>query len=199
MDCAIIGAGGHAKIVTDILELNGYNIIGYYDDNLNNELKILGKIDEINQNIPNFICAIGNNKSREKIVNQYPNLNWISAIHPSAIISKYSIIGMGSMICAGAIVQTDTKIGKHTIINTKVSIDHDNNIGDFCHIAPGSTICGTVNIDSGTFIGAGTTIIQNQNIGKNVTIGAHSLVIKDVDDNMKICGAPINRVLSHSN
>ncbi len=193
MDCAIIGAGGHAKVVTDILKLNGYHIVGYYDDNTNNNnFKILGKIREINKNISNFVCAIGNNKIRKNIIKQHPDLNWISAIHSSAIISKSSNIGKGTVICAGAIIQPDCIIGDHVIINTKTSIDHDCKINNFCHIAPGSTICGNVSVGNNTFIGAGTTIIQDKKIGKNVLIGAHSLVIKNIESNIKICGVPAN-------
>jgi len=29
----IIGMGGHSKVVTDIARLNGYQILGYLDDN----------------------------------------------------------------------------------------------------------------------------------------------------------------------
>ncbi len=176
---AIIGYGGHSKVITDILYLNNYNILGYYDDKILGK-NILGKIQDIDKSIPNFICAIGNNLIRKKITTLFKNLNWISAIHPSAIISKKSKIREGSVICANVVIQPDTIIGKHCIINTGSTIDHDCIINNYIHIAPGSTLCGNVNIGTSTFIGASTTIINNINIGSNNIIGAGSVIVKDI-------------------
>ena len=83
---AIIGSGGHAKIIVDILnELNIYNIIGFYDDNIKSklyDLNYLGKIDNIDKSIDNFIIAIGDNNIRKKIYEKNKDLLYPNIIHP---------------------------------------------------------------------------------------------------------------------
>jgi sugar O-acyltransferase (sialic acid O-acetyltransferase NeuD family) len=191
---AFIGAGGHAKVVIDLLkQLNMYHIVGMYDDNkvgYFNDIPILGKIKDLNIRIENYVITIGNDKIRKKIYNNYVNLNYPVLIHPSAIIADNVKINKGTIIMAGAIIQTYVEIGKMCILNTKCSIDHESTINDFTSICPGATICGQVNIGNTTFIGANSVIIQNINIGNNCIIGAGSVVIRDVENNVKKVGNP---------
>ncbi len=201
----ILGAGGHAKVIADIIEKSGDKIIGFLDnkDELQNNIiynnkKVIGKIDrettEKYRNEYYFIIGIGCNKIRKDIANKY-NLNWYTAIHPNAIIANEVQINEGSVIMAGAIINVSTKIGKHCIINTKSSIDHDNLLEDFVHISPGATLAGTVHIKEGTWIGAGATIINNIIVEKNNIIGAGSLVIKNItDSNGVYVGVPIRKI-----
>ena len=185
---AIIGNGGHAKVIKDMI--NKTNFVGFYDDQSSGSNLYLGPISKISEcNYP-IVCAIGSNEVRKRIAAEYPNLCWDTIIHSSAILSLSSLIYPGTMICAGAILQPDTVIGKHCIINTKASIDHDCVIGDFVHIAPGSTLCGNVKVGELTFIGAGTTVKNGITIGKNVTIGCGSNVVKDIPDNCIAYGNP---------
>ena len=53
----IIGAGGHAKVIADIIVKSGDRVYGFLDDNLeigttianNEQFKIIGKIEKINK------------------------------------------------------------------------------------------------------------------------------------------------------
>lgn len=192
----IIGAGGHSKIIIDIInELKCYEIVGIFDDNkIGNfcNLSIIGKINEISNypNIDCFVLGIGNIITKKLINDSYHNIKWETLIHPKSIISKTSQIGDGTIVCAGAVIQTDTIIGKHCIINTNCSIDHECYIGDFTSISPGATICGQVNIGNLNFIGANSVIIQNITIGNECIIGAGSVIIRNIDDNLKVVGNP---------
>ena len=191
---ALIGAGGHAKVIVDLInELNIYKIVGFYDDDITAKLyniTNLGKINNIDSSIENFIIGIGNDKIRKKIFENNKNLKWVTLIHPSAIVSKNVTIDSGTVVCAGSIIQTDVKIGKQCIINTGCSIDHECVINDFCSICPKATLCGQVQIGTLSFIGANSTIIQCLNIGNNCIIGAGSVIIKNVEDNKKVVGNP---------
>ena len=205
---AIIGCGGHSKVIIDIINeinninVNTYKIIGIFDDykiGYLYDIPILDKIYNIkNYNIESFIISIGNDKIREKIFNDFSFLKWETIIHPLTNISKNVKIGEGTVICTGCLIQTEVKIGKHCIINTGSSIDHESVIGDFSSICPKATICGNVLIGSCTLIGANSTIIQNISIGDNCIIGAGSVIIKNVENNSKIVGNPgrlINYIL----
>lgn len=198
----IIGAGGHAKVIADIITKSNDNVIGFLDDNLDIQNKtiylnktVLGTTKDIDKYKEYyFIIGIGNNNIRENIANSY-DLKWYTAIHPNAIIANEVSIEEGSVVMAGSIINTGTKIGKHCIINTKSSLDHDNIIENYVHISPGATLAGTVHIKEKTWICAGATIINNITIAKNNIIGAGSVVIKDInEENGTYVGVPARRV-----
>jgi sugar O-acyltransferase (sialic acid O-acetyltransferase NeuD family) len=189
----LYGASGHAKVIIEILELCGIKVKGLFDDNpqIKNILdyKVVGAYNSSILNNDQLIISIGNNELRKKISEKL-NPAFGKAIHPSAIISKSSLIGNGSVIMGNAIINSDTKIGNHAIINTSASIDHDCKIEDFVHISPNATLCGGVFIGEGTNVGAAAVIIPGINIGKWATIGAGAVVIKDVPDYVTVVGNP---------
>lgn len=198
----IIGAGGHAKVIADIITKSNDNVIGFLDDNLDIQSKtiylnktVLGTTKDIDKYKEYyFIIGIGNNNIRENIANSY-DLKWYTAIHPNAITANEVSIEEGSVVMAGSIINTGTKIGKHCIINTKSSLDHDNIIENYVHISPGATLAGTVHIKEKTWVCAGATIINNIKIAKNNIIGAGSVIIKDInEENGTYVGVPARRV-----
>lgn len=197
----LYGAGGHAKVIMDLLQQNNIEVKGLVDDDPNiNELS--GKpVTHDARGLSPIIVSVGNCNTRkmlvERLSKQQAKPTFPIAIHPSAIVSPTATIGEGTVIMARAIVQTEAKIGKHCIINTNSSIDHECVIEDYVHIAPGCTFCGEIHIGEGSWIGTGTTIIQGIKIGKNCFIGAGSLVTSDIPDNSKAYGAPC-RVIDHS-
>ena len=205
----IIGAGGHAKVIIDIILqrkkiLNDNLVIkGILDDTFkeNEEKKIfgipiVGKINKILKLPSNiyYIIAIGNNSIRKKISQNYKEIKYITLIHPKAIIAENVSISTGTVLMAGSVVNANTKIGKHCIINTGSIIEHDNIIKDYVHISPGVILCGGVIIEKETWIGAGSTIIQGLRIGKNVIIGAGAVTIKDVEDFSTMIGVPAKNI-----
>lgn len=201
-DVIIIGAGGHAKVIADIIYESGDNLIGFLDDNLANKgkeiylgKKVIGTTKDIeiyNKNY--FIIGIGNNSIRKKINNEN-NLKLYTAIHPSAIIAEDVKIGTGSVIMAGVVINPGTVIGKNCIINTCSSLDHDNLLEDYVHISPGAHLAGTVTIKEGTWICTGAIVKNNITIGKNNIIGAGGVVIKDIiEENGTYIGVPARRI-----
>jgi sugar O-acyltransferase (sialic acid O-acetyltransferase NeuD family) len=191
---AILGAGGHAKVIIDLIkELNQYSIVGIYDDNKTgyfSGIKILGKISELDKKIENYVIGIGSDKVRKMIYKKYKDLNWPVLIHPRSIVSKTVEIEKGTVVFAGSVIQTEVKIGKFCIINTNCNIDHECMVGNYTSICPGSTICGQVIIGNLVFIGANSTVIQCLKIEDNSIIGAGSVIIKNVNKNSKIVGNP---------
>jgi sugar O-acyltransferase (sialic acid O-acetyltransferase NeuD family) len=191
----IIGAGGHAKVVVDIANALGYNILGFLDDNTAiNEfanLKQLGKIKDCTKYIDKaeFVIAIGNNAVRKRIAEEY-NLKFAILIHPSAVVSPNATIGEGSVVMPLCVINSNTQIGEHCIINTAAIVEHDNKISDFSHISPNATLCGTVNIGDMCHIGAAATVINNTNICSDCIIGAGAVVTKDINKSNTYVGVP---------
>lgn len=188
----IYGGGGHACVVADCLHDAGFNVSGYY---ANEEASLLG-IPWLGQGpvrpeaTAGLIIAIGDNSIRKKLAEEFPTLEFITTIHPSAVISKHTSLGAGSMILHGVIVQARSAVGKHVILNTGCQVDHDASIADYVHIGPRSVLCGNVTIGEGTFVGAGSTILPGVKIGAWSVIGAGSVVVADVPDGKVVKGVP---------
>jgi len=186
----LYGAGGHAKVVFDILKSNEIAVPKIYDDDtsINNFLDIPVFQKGVT---PPLIISIGNNIIRKKVVEKLKEANYSSAVcAKNAMVSDSAELDEGTVVMQGAIIQHSAKIGKHCIINTGASIDHDCKIGDFVHIAPHSTLCGNVEVGEGTLIGAGATIIPSVKVGKWTVIGAGSVVVNDIPDNATAYGNP---------
>ena len=183
----IIGAGGHAKVITDIALKNGYTEISFIDDNATGEcmgLPIIGTsadIEALNNSETSFVIGIGNNKVRKKIAESY-NVNWATLIHPSAQISVNTSIGKGTVVMANAVINACAKVGEHCIINTGAVVEHDNVIEDYVHISPVGALGGTVHIGECTHIGIGATVKNNINICNDCVVGAGAVVVKDIKE-----------------
>lgn len=201
----LIGNGGHAKVLIDILRINEQEIIGFTDpngDHLDSDLKYLGDDNAVYRWKPsdvllvNAIGSIGIPTNRKLLYEKFhaKGYRFASVIHPSAIIASDCKLGEGVQIMAGAVLQSGSCIGNNVIINTKASIDHDTVVGQHVHIAVGSTIAGGVRIGDCAFIGAGSTIIQNIDIGANSIVAAGAVVIRDVKESTTVMGVPAREV-----
>ncbi|MGM7721164.1 acetyltransferase [Metabacillus sp. Hm71] len=202
MNIVIIGHGGHSKIIIDMLNFNNcHKIIAFldykYKDIVSNDDIFYGPISAYQFLISQyedikFIVAIGNNQIRKHIVESL-NLkafDYITIIHPSAIVSPSVKIGKGTVIMANAVVNADSEIGNHVIINTGSIIEHDNKVYDFSHVSPNATLTGNVNIGKGVHIGAGATLIPNVHVGSWSVIGAGAVVINEIPENSTAVGVP---------
>lgn len=190
----IIGAGGHGKVVADIVEKSGDKVCGFLDDGACGEVfgyKVLGGTEELNKYIDKeFFIAIGNNAIRKKIATANPELKFYTAIHPAAIISRGVEIGEGTCVMAGSVINADAKIGKHAIINSGAVVEHDNVLADFVHISPRAVLCGTVRVGECTHIGAGVSVKNNISITSDTVVGAGAVVVKDIGFSGTYCGVP---------
>lgn len=198
----VIGAGGHAKVVIDCIEQeNKYLISSVVDDNYKGRTIFdfeVGKKDNLGQyKGKRTIIAIGTSAVREMIAKTLLS-DFITTVHPTAVISKYTKVGTGSQIFAAAVVNAGAVIGKHVIINTAAVVEHDCIVGDFVNLSPNSCIGGKVTIGAGTQIGIGACVIQGITIGSNVIIGAGAVVISDIPDNCTAVGIPAKPIKFHN-
>lgn len=133
----IIGASGHGKVIADIALKNGYEIVGFLDDN--DAVKeiagfpVLGSVSEIPsyQTECEFIIAIGNNRIREMIAEQYA-VNWATLIHPTAVI------GMDVQIEVGTV-----------------------HVGERVHVGVGACVKNNTNITADVTVGAGAAVVKD--------------------------------------
>ena len=212
MKIIIIGAGGHSKVVVDIIQKEQkYEIAGFIDNYLPIghkvlDYKVLGKVEEINTLIKKHetfggTIAIADNFLRsdvEKKIKQLCNeFKFINCIHPNSNIAFNVVMGKGNVVMAGATINTSSEISNHCIFNTNCSIDHDNRIANFTSIAPNAVTGGNVQVGEFSVIGIGATVKHAVSIGYNCIIGASSFLNKDAKSNSVYYGIPAKFIRNH--
>jgi acetyltransferase EpsM len=198
---AIIGAGGHARVVRDVCEAMGLRVAGFIDPSISegtqvDGLPVLGG-DELLTTAAfleafNLVPGIGNEVARHKTcLTALAAWALFSRVrHPSAVVSPRVEIGVGTVLVAGAIVNAGSQIGRFCIINTGASIDHDCVLEDAVQIAPRGTLCGNVRCGEGSFIGAGAVILPGISVGPKAIIGAGTVVTRNISSGFTALGNP---------
>lgn len=201
----LMGNGGHASVITEMLLSQSRNILGYTAPSQEHNtfgLHYIGAdiaIQEYNPNAVDLVIGLGTVKVstiRQSLYKRMKNLGFCftNVIHENSILSPSVILGEGVQIMAGAIIQTNAKVGNNTIINTGASIDHDSDIGEHVHIAPRVTISGGVKIQNGCHVGTGATLIQGVTLGNSSLIGAGAVVIHNIAAGKRAFGVPAKEV-----
>lgn len=203
----LLGAGGHGRIVLDALHTKNIKVTGILDPELKPGeevwgVPILGK-DNYLENLSNtealVVNGIGANpytaiRRKIFIAVKQQGFEFMSLIHPSALVSSRSTINQGSQVMAGALLQCGIILGENVVINTRASIDHDCVIEDHSFIGPGAILCGDVIVENSSFIGAGATILPGIKIGANAIVGAGAVVLKSVPQNWIVAGNPATKI-----
>lgn len=186
----IIGGGGHASVLVDVLRAQKREILAVVSPESLNERSVFRGFDHHSSNddvlkyeageilLVNGIGALPNSGLKRKLNQYYLSFGYQfeTVIADSAQVSPYTEIESGVQILSGAIVHAGTKIMSHTIINSGAIVEHDCDVGEYNHIAPRSLLCGQVSTGEGVFIGAGATVIQNIILESNTVVGAGAIV-----------------------
>ncbi len=203
MDTVIIGAGGHGKVVLDILRAMGtLRPVGFVDADVSlagstiGGLPVLGPVNLLPklklQKVKAAIIAIGDNAIRRTYAARVleHGFQLINAIHPSAVVSPSAKIGMNVVIAANVVICAEAEIADSVIVNTAAVVEHECVVGEGVHICPTAALAGRVTVESGAFIGIGAKVIQCRSIGADAIVGAGAVVITDVPAGATVVGVP---------
>jgi len=181
----LVGAGGHAKGVVEVLTLCSQSIAAYADPI---------KADWLDaswcQDVPTWTKLNGHDRFVMGIGGVAPDklqkrlaifddicdqgLSPVTAIHPRANVSADADIQDGAIIMTGAIVQPGAIIGRGAIINTGAIIEHDSVVGAGSHVAPGAIVLGQCHIGDACMVGAGAVVLQGNTVEMGTLVKAVS-------------------------
>ncbi|THB65922.1 MAG: acetyltransferase [Gammaproteobacteria bacterium] len=190
----IIGAGGHASVLVDVLRLQQQELLAIVSLDRMPKRLVLDEITQYSNDddilehdksevlLVNGIGSMPEGKARYEIFKKFCSLGYKfeTIVAPSAIVSPFAKLGSGVQIMAGAIVQAGAVIGDNTIINTGAIIDHDCVIGANNHIAPGVTLSGQVKTGNHVHIGTGACVINLVSIGESAVVGVGAIISQDL-------------------
>lgn len=201
----VFGAGGHSHSVIDTLRAEGrYEILGLIDSQSKPGLEVygltvLGTEAELPALLSGYNCrslciAIGDNYQRstihQRLAENLPDVQFVTTIHPGAVVSPGALLGRGVVVMAGAVINAGVEVGEGCLVNTRSSVDHDCILGAFSSVAPGATLGGAVRIGSRTSIGLGCNVRHRVCIGTDSVIGVGACVVRDIPDDVVAYGCP---------
>jgi len=209
----IVGAGGHARVLAEIVYLSKqFQLVGFTDPDpklkgmMIFDAPVLGADGILaglrSQGVENAIIGVGssgNNHARSLLFEEIIRIGFQPAvlIHPTAVLSSTIKIGRGVAVMARAVINPYTRIGDNVIVNTGAIIEHDCILGDHVHVASGACLSGGVRVGRKSFIGVGASSIQNVSIGEGCLIGGGAAVVGDIPDHSVALGVPARIVKRH--
>ena len=213
MDSVIlIGGGGHAKAIIEIITMRKeYHIVGITDNSSAKKEKLISGVPIIDndENLQThfqkgvkraFITlgSVADTRERIRLYKMLKEIGFelIDVIHTSAIIAGSLVMGTGNALMAGSIINAYTALGNNCIINTGAIIEHDCLIKDHVHIATGAKLAGNVKVKEGAHVGIGAIVKQGVTIGRHSIVGAGAVVLEDIPDNVVCAGIPARIIKS---
>ena len=186
----VIGAGGHALDVLDvILESEVDEEIFFYDDinvstcSLHN-CKVLNSPEAVKKVFPGkfrFVLGTGDAAVRKFLFNKFIRLGgeYVPLRSSGSVFSPFASDASFDVM-KNCFIGSGTVIGQGCLINTGAQIHHGVKIGEFSEISPRAIILGNVTIGANCSVGAGATILPKISIGCDTTIGAGAVVTKNI-------------------
>lgn len=195
MRLLILGAGGFAKEVADLVLCTGHEIAGFYEEadtgrgRPPHNAPVLDHIPE--SGYDGMVVAVGDTALRRRF---YESLSARRAfpvlIHPSASVSDHAKIGEASLVMQGCVVSADAYVGKNVLLNVGCYVAHDCRVGDHAHLAAAVMLGGRVHIGPGSLCGTASVVLPDVRVGGWSVSGAGAVVVRDVPDGALAVGVP---------
>src|SRR5690242_20680119 len=129
-----VGAGGHAKVVLDILDARGgFRVVGFVDADAARagtmfaDRPVLGGDELLEQQyhagVSHAFIGLGgaaDTSPRRRLYEHVRSVGFeiVAAVDPRAVVSPSAELGPGATIVAGAVVGPDVRLGENVIVNT---------------------------------------------------------------------------------
>jgi sugar O-acyltransferase (sialic acid O-acetyltransferase NeuD family) len=205
MQLLVMGAGGHAREVLDVLEsLLGKPAAGVHTalfaeagttaETAANLVRARGY--ELTSVIPKtatqYLAAVGLPIIRRRLsgIAERHGLEAGSAVSPLSSLPPEPAGARGLVCFSGTHVSTNVTIGEHCHLNQMCSVSHDVRIGNFVTLSPGVVLTGGVEVEDDVFVGAGAVVVPGLHVGRGAVIGAGAVVLKSVPPDSTVVGNP---------
>ena len=199
----IWGAGGHGKVVLDLVRAQDYlSTVIFIDDGFQKlpaELDgccVAGGRDDLASlrasGYKHSIIAIGCNALRASCFHTACRIGIepITLVHPTAVVSRSSKVGPGTVVMPNAIINSGSVIGANCIINSGAIVEHDCCIADHVHLSSGAVLGGGVRVSAYSHIGLNASVLPGAEVGESAIVGAGAVVLKYVAHGDTVVGVP---------
>jgi sugar O-acyltransferase (sialic acid O-acetyltransferase NeuD family) len=201
------GSAGHAKVLADLIELQGGSVAALFDNDpessscLEGVVLFHGEAGFLKWIAAQGSCAefrgavaVGGARGADRrlIARRFSDAGIATPtlIHPSAVVARSARFDDACQVLAGAVVAADVRVGPACIVNNSANVDHECHLEGGVHVAPGAVLCGCVVVGEDAMVGAGAVVLPRVRIGPGAIVGAGAVVVRDVPAGAVVVGNP---------
>jgi len=115
---------------------------------------------------------------------------FLTLVHPTAVLASSAQIGEGSIICPYSIVSDSARLGRFVAMNYHTSLGHDASAGDFAVLSPYATLGGHAHIEQDVFLGLHASVGPGKTVGARSKVSANSCVLASAPADSIVFGVP---------
>lgn len=197
----IIGVGGLAKEIADLVTSLGHEVEAFYTEPGATILHpiegavLLHDLDAARSR--SAVIAIGDTAARKRFCGQLAErFELPTLVHPSACVSPSARLGRGVLIMQNAVVNADAEIGEGALLNVACCVAHDCRVGAYSHLAPATQMGGGSSVGEGVFCGTSSVVLPNTGVGAWSICGAGAVITREVPGRSLAVGVPATVVKS---
>ncbi len=199
----VFGAGGHGRVVAEVVQACGHEVEGFVDDGVNIGTKVLGlpvlggAAWLAQQPARVLALGLGDNKTRARVARMLLENGHAlpSFVHPSCVVSPSASLGAAVVAMPRVVVNAEAHIGDGAILNTGCIVEHECVVGAFAHLSPACALGGRARVGERTHVGIGATLLHLARVGADSVVGGGAVVLNEVGDGVTVVGVPA-RVLT---
>ncbi|MCX7683884.1 MAG: NeuD/PglB/VioB family sugar acetyltransferase [Acetobacteraceae bacterium] len=195
----LIGAGGHAGEVLDILAASGLPAPeGVLDDRPEAAARLglphLGGFRALEG-----VCAgravaiaVGDTRLRAALAARLEACGAQRPVlrHPSSVVSPTARVGAGAQILAFAYLGAGAEVAADAIVNVAAVVGHDASLGPAAHLAARAVLSAGARAGARTLIGNGAIVLPRIAVGADALVGAGAVVTRPLPDGVRAWGVP---------
>ncbi len=139
-----------------------------------------------------YLCGLGLPPVKEKLLRPLldAGAEFLTFIHPRALVGDRVKLGRGVVLCPGAIASADIVLGDFVMLNLHATVGHDASVGAWSTLSAHCDVTGRVQVADRVFMGSQASVIPGKSIGSRSVLGAGAVVINDVPADVTVVGNP---------
>ncbi|MGY2064410.1 PglD-related sugar-binding protein [Blastococcus sp. SYSU DS0619] len=200
----VMGAGGHAREVLDVLE-------SIPDGPARERTTVFaepgsttaaaaaavrergyGLVDALPADASHYLPAVGAPALRRRFVTlaEDRGLEPVQAVSPLSTVPLAVREVPGLVVFPRSHISTAVTLGRHCHLNTGCSLSHDCRLGERVTLGPGVLLAGGVVVEDDAFLGVGAVVLPGRRIGSGAVVGGGAVVVHDVAPATTVAGNP---------
>jgi UDP-perosamine 4-acetyltransferase len=199
----LIGGGGHAGEVLDILDAAGLpRPEGVLDDRPEAAARLglphlggFAALEAVCAGRP-VAVAVGDTRLRAALAARLDACGALRPAlrHPSAVVSPTARIGPGVQILALAYLGAAAEVGADAIVNAGAVVGHDAVLGPAAHLAARAVLSAGARAGARTLIGNGAVVLPRVAVEADVVVGAGAVVTRPLPAGCRAVGIPARAI-----